>query len=119
MRIAPASCLLAVLLASWQARGQESGSATDVREGRDLAIRICANCHVAAVDQPYPPILRPPAASFQSIAQRKDIDREWLEAFLTTTHKGLDNPKGMPNPQLLDNHVRQVVAYLLSLRKQP
>ena len=36
---------------------------------------------------------------------------------MTTTHRGLDNPNGMPNAELLDYQVRQVTAYLLSLRK--
>jgi hypothetical protein len=38
-----------------------------VRRGRDLAIMICANCHVVARDQPYKPILKPPAPPFESI----------------------------------------------------
>ena len=42
---------------------------------------------------------------------------DWLENFITTTHRGLDNPSGMPNPSLLDYQVKQVTAYLLSLRK--
>jgi cytochrome c1 len=63
------------------------------------------------------PILDPPAPSFESIAQRTDIGAEWLEEFITTTHRGLDSPKGMPNPSLVDYQVKEVVAYLLSLRK--
>jgi cytochrome c1 len=90
-----------------------------VLNGRKLAVLICANCHVAARDQPYEPILRPPAPSFESIAQRKTINANWLHTFMTTTHRGLDNPNGMPNADLLDYQVKQVTAYLLSLRKNP
>jgi hypothetical protein len=78
---------------------------------------VCAFCHVAAQDQANMPILNPPAPSFESIAQRTDISANWLENFITTTHRGLDNPSGMPNPSLLDYQVIQVAAYLLSLRK--
>jgi hypothetical protein len=39
------------------------------------------------------------------------------ERFLTITHRNISNPAGMPNPELLDFQTRQLVAYLLSLRK--
>ena len=94
-------------------RGQEN----DVQAGHKLAIVVCANCHVAAPDQPNNPILRPPAAPFASIAQRPSFTADWLQDYMKTTHRGLDNPNGMPNPQLLDGQVKQVSAYLLSLRK--
>ncbi len=97
--------------------GQQGTTADDVSKGHYLAVMICATCHVAAPDQPRMPMLKPPAPSFASIAQRKDIDEQSLEKFMTTTHKGLDSPNGMPNPDLADYQVKQVVAYLLSLRK--
>ena len=109
--------LLALYLVACPAWGQEG--ADDVRKGRELAVRICANCHVTARDQPYKPILRPPAPSFEAIAQRNTTNANSIQIFLTTTHRGLDNPKGMPNPELLDYQVKQVTAYLLSLRKKP
>ncbi len=109
--------LVVVWLGACPAWGQEAQTTENLRKGHQLATMVCAYCHVAAPDQPYPPILTPPAPSFESIAQRKDVDAERLEKFLTTTHRGLDNPNGMPNPSLLDYQVKQVVAYLLSLRK--
>ena len=45
---------------------------------------------VAAADQPYEPVLRPPAPSFASIAQRMDLDAAKLQKFIATTHRGLD-----------------------------
>ena len=116
MRIAPV-WLIALSVAAGPAWGQQGGSGEDVRKGHELAIMICANCHEAARDQPHKPILQPPAPSFESIAQRPTINADSLKTFLTTTHRGLDNPKGMPNPQLLESQVKQVTAYLLSLRK--
>ena len=88
----------------------------EVQKGHQLAATICAVCHVAAADQPYPPIMQPPAPSFTSIAQR--MDAESLTKFVATTHRGLDTPKGMPNPQLMDYQIKQVVAYILSLRNE-
>ena len=111
------SVLLALLIAASPALGQPAGNPDSVQAGHKLALLVCAKCHIAAPDQPNKPILRPPAASFQSVAQRKSVDAAWLENFLKTTHRGLDEPNGMPNPQLLDFQVKQVTDYLLSLRK--
>jgi len=91
----------------------------DVAQGHHLATIICSACHIAARDQPFEPILRPPAPSFDSIAQRASTTSESLQRFLATTHKDIGNPQGMPNPQLLDYQVTQLSAYLLSLRKRP
>ena len=109
--------LVALWICICSAAGQETTSADDLRTGHRLAIMVCAFCHVAAPDQANMPILNPPAPSFESIAQRTDVTADWLENFITTTHRGLDNPSGMPNPSLLDYQVKQVTAYLLSLRK--
>ena len=109
--------LVALWIGICSASGQETTSADDLRKGHQLAIMVCAFCHVAAPDQARMPILDPPAPSFESIAQRTDISADWLEKFISTTHRGLDNPSGMPNPSLLDYQVKQVAAYLLSLRK--
>ena len=65
------------------------------------------------------PILHPPAPPFASIAQRKDLSVESLQKFLTSTHRDLATQKGMPNPDLADFQVKEAIAYLLSLRKQP
>ena len=109
--------LVALWIGICSAVGQETTSADDLRKGHRLAIMVCAFCHVAAPDQARMPILDPPAPSFESIAQRTDVTADWLEKFISTTHRGLDNPSGMPNPSLLDYQVKQVAAYLLSLRK--
>jgi len=98
----------------------QAGSAQnteDVQKGHDLAIGICAICHVVAPDQPHPPIMRPPAPSFASIVQQKTFDAESLAHFMKTTHWGLHNPKGMPNSDLMDYQIKEIVAYLLSLYK--
>ena len=78
---------------------------------------LCDECHIAAWDQALAPRRDPPAPSFESIAQRMDVSAYSLEHFLKTTHEGLDNPKGMENPNLADFQVKAIVAYILSLRK--
>jgi len=110
--------LLLSLMTCCPAWAQAGDASDEVRKGHHLAALVCAICHVAAADQPYEPVLRPPAPSFASIAQRMDLDAAKLQKFIATTHRGLDEPNGMPNPELLDSQVKEVVAYLLSLRKQ-
>jgi Ca2+-binding EF-hand superfamily protein/mono/diheme cytochrome c family protein len=100
-------------------RSQEAGNPETVRQGREVAETVCSNCHVVAPDQRFVPILRPPAPPFETLAQRSTMTADWLQTFLTTTHRDISNPRGMPNPQLIDSHIAQVSAYVLSLRKQP
>jgi len=45
-------------------------------------------------------MLTPPAPVFASIVRQKAFDAESLAHFLATTHRGLDNPKGMLNVDL-------------------
>ena len=103
-------------LATAQAQ-QASSVADDVQKGRYLAGLICSICHVASPDQLVEPVLRPPAPSFETIAQRSTTSADSIRTFLTTTHRDISNPAGMPNPELLDFQIRQLDAYLLSLRK--
>jgi hypothetical protein len=108
--------LVAFVFAAGLALAQETH---DVVQGHHLGTLICSACHLAAPDQPFEPILRPPAPSFGSIAQRASTTTESIQKFLATTHKDVGNPQGIPNPQLLDGQARQLTAYLLSLRKRP
>ena len=109
--------LLALCLAVTSSWSQQSNTADDVSQGHHLAVEICAFCHVAAPDQRAQPILHPPAPPFAVIMQRKDVTAELLTVFMNKTHRGLDEPNGMPNPNLADYQIKQVVAYLMSLKK--
>jgi mono/diheme cytochrome c family protein len=120
MKIRIASAWLVALgVVASQACAQDAQSMNDVQEGHQLADIICSNCHKVSRDQSFEPVLRPPAPSFESIAQRKDMTIDFVRTHLATTHRDISNPGGMPNPQLIDHHAQQVAAYLLSLRKLP
>ena len=99
------------------AQQAETLDSAEVQNGHRLAATICAICHVAAPDQRFLPELAPPAPSFASIVERKEFNADWLTHFMTTTHRGLDIPSGMPNPELMDYQIREIIAYMLSLRK--
>ncbi|HUI13862.1 MAG TPA: c-type cytochrome [Xanthobacteraceae bacterium] len=96
---------------------QTGNAADEIGKGHYLAVRVCSICHIAAPDQAAKPMLNPPGPPFQSIAQRPGLTADALEKFITTAHRGLDNPKGMPNPDLAAYQVKQVAAYIMSLRK--
>ncbi len=108
--------LLACLLGPGTAWGQQSGTAEDIREGHRLASELCSICHSATPDQATKPIMNPPAPPFAKILQRKDLTAAWLTNFLKNTHRGLDEPNGMPNPDLADFQIKQIVTYLMSVR---
>jgi mono/diheme cytochrome c family protein len=116
VRTASTSFLVFLIVGS-SAWGQATGATDDVGKGQHLAIMLCTSCHVVAPDQPYAPTLSPPAPSFASIAQRQGIDMASLRGFLTSTRQGLENPNGMPNPHLADFQIKEIGAYILSLKK--
>ena len=117
IRVSPTMLAIFTIFAT-AAWSQEAGIAEDLQQGHSLAKIICSNCHVASPDQEFEPILRPPAPSFESIAQRDGINADTIRTFLTTTHRNINSGTGMPNPQLLDFQIRQLAVYLMSLRKQ-
>jgi mono/diheme cytochrome c family protein len=113
-----AALLFAVAAASastvW-AEGQSN--ADDIRAGRVLSLRICTACHLVSRDQDMPPILRPPAPSFSSIANRRGTTEEGVHQFLATTHSTVRSLNNMPNPELTEDQIRQAAAFLMSLKK--
>jgi mono/diheme cytochrome c family protein len=116
-RFAVVACFVSCLALGGAAPASAQEDA--VAQGHHLATLICSACHVAAPDQSFAPILQPPASPFVSIAQRSNVTADFLRTFLTTTHRDISNPRGMPNPQLLDYQIEQISAYVLSLRKRP
>jgi len=88
-----------------------------VSQGRKFAVLVCAACHVVATDQRSPPILRTPGPTFDAIANKPETTETSLRTFLLTTHGKVINPPGMPNPELADYQMNEVIAYILSLRR--
>jgi mono/diheme cytochrome c family protein len=98
------------------AHAQDTSSGADVRAGRALSLQVCTTCHVVLPDQDMVPILRPPAPSFRSIANQRGTTEESVRRFLTETHTRLSRPGSMPSPGLTEDQVREVAAFLMSLR---
>jgi mono/diheme cytochrome c family protein len=104
-----------VLATGAQATGIDTND--QVAKGHKLALQICSACHVAALDQVKPPILRNPAPSLQSIANRPTTSATSVQNFLLTIHLSVANGTDMPNPELTEDQARDLAAYVMSLRK--
>ncbi len=97
---------------------QEPLNPDEVQKGRQFVALVCSYCHVATPEQKVLPVRQPPAKSFETIANQRNFSAEWLRNFLSTTHRDIDNPSGMPNPRLMDFEIKELTAYFMSLRKQ-
>ncbi len=59
------------------------GQEAKIADGREIAMRVCAACHVVVDGQAVAPTLKPPAPSFAEIAARPDVTEAFLRDFLT------------------------------------
>ncbi len=105
-------------LCAWSACASSADEASQER-GRQIALKVCSACHVVATEQEFSPLLNPPGPPFAEIVNRASLTRASLRHFITSTHWDERTvPLRMPNPELLDSQVTDVVTYILSLRPQ-
>jgi mono/diheme cytochrome c family protein len=104
--LAAAGGLLALVIAAAVARGQEAVG--DRVAGRELALQVCAECHLVAAEQLLDPLVGAPP--FYEIAERSSTTELGLRVFFRTPHQEM--PNLMLTPQETDN----VIAYILSLK---
>ncbi len=118
----PRLAALVVIAGPWLSSHAQDQSASrltaQIKRGQTIALAQCSACHVVAPSQEYPPLLRDPAPSFQSIANRPNVSEKSLQHFVLTTHWDLKTvPITMPNPILSRADARAVIQYLLGLRE--
>ena len=111
-------CLLApaLLAATLCAANAQESRADPVAVGRDIAVKICANCHVVAGDQESAPLLKPPAPSFAEIAARPATQAASLRDFLGKPHGEARRVSKMPAFTLGEFQIAPLIAYIESLR---
>ncbi len=121
MRLKLTSLAFALFFAghAWGQAG-DARNAEEVQNGRNLARTKCAICHIATPDQHYQPVMKPPATSFASIVQQKNFDTKSLTDYMNNhfrkpTHRDPHNPHRMPELELRNNEIEQLVAYFVSL----
>jgi mono/diheme cytochrome c family protein len=100
-----AAMLLACALAAsvFAAPGAARAEAED---GRIIAERWCASCHLVAPDQA---MASDQVVSFMEIAQDHELDADRLRRFLQMPHPP------MPDLQLTHREIRSLIAYIDSL----
>jgi mono/diheme cytochrome c family protein len=98
--------IVGAALAASQVHAQD---ASDVRLGRALALRVCAECH--AVEATDVSSRNPLAPRFDAVAATPGMTSIALNAFLHTSHRS------MPNIMLTSRQSSRVIAYILSLKK--
>ncbi len=117
-RLIPPAFLVAAVLLPWSAMATDAASVrVPVQRGEALAQERCSACHIVAEKQEYPSLLRYPAPSFRSIANRPETSAKTLRLFVSTTHWDLKAvPITMPNPELSYTERTAVISYILSLK---
>jgi mono/diheme cytochrome c family protein len=89
----------------------------DSQYGADIAMQVCATCHVVAKDQKTVPALKEPVPSFPAIAAKPTTTAQTLHTFIETTHWDRTTfPMQMPRMAMSPEQVDAVVCYILSLR---
>ncbi len=88
--------------------------------GRHFALLACTGCHVVAPDQRFKPIyVGPPhPPDFKEIANQPNITAASLRHHLETL-PAVPKDSLMPNPMLSSEELRDVVAFIISLRDKP
>jgi len=81
----------------------------DARHGHELAARLCTNCH--AIDRQTSSPMRADVPSFPTIANRPGATAERLAGRIIIPHPA------MPGVPLTIAEIRDIVAYIVSLKK--
>jgi mono/diheme cytochrome c family protein len=96
---------IVLAMAAAPAAAQEIGQPD---RGRDLAQRICAQCHAVQKNQAKSPNERAPR--FQVIASTPGMTAMALSAILNSSHRS------MPNILLEADEQANIIAYILTLK---
>ena len=80
----------------------------DAKRGQELAARLCSGCHIVSPGSAT--IANPDIPTFSAIAGRADTTPERLAARIIVPHPP------MPNTQLTIAEIRDIIAYIMSLK---
>ena len=102
--------LIAVFTVAFINAGYAQVGAADARRGQQLATRLCSGCHIVAPGSAATANADVP--TFAAIAGRGDTTAERLAGRIIVPHPP------MPNTQLTVAEMRDIIAYILSLKPQ-
>ncbi|MBY0226030.1 MAG: cytochrome c [Hyphomicrobium sp.] len=100
--------LLVTLMLLWSYPSLAQSVVADPGRGRDYAESLCSTCHV--VDASPGNIAKSDISSFYSIANRPDQSQERLAGAIIFPHPA------MPKVSFTNTELRDVIAYIMSLR---
>jgi len=111
------------VFAAWSAlaaKQQTTPPEGNVQAGRAFALLACTGCHVVAPDQPFKPVYKGPPnpPDFKDIANLPGVTAQSLRQHLETL-PAVPQKGHMPNLELSEDELRDVVAFIISLRDQP
>jgi len=88
--------------------------------GHILALQACTGCHIVAPDQPFKPVFTgpPQPPDFKGIANGPGVTAATLQRHLSSLPAVPRRPS-MANPELTPKQLRDVTAFILSLRDKP
>ena len=79
------------------------------RRGHELAARLCVNCHVIGIETSGP--VRADVPTFPIIGNRPGVTAEHLAGKIIIPHPA------MPGVPLTSAEIRDIVAYIMSLKR--
>jgi len=103
--------LIAVFTVAFINAGYAQVGAADARRGQQLATRLCSGCHIVTAGSTATANADIP--TFPAIADRPDTTPERLAGRIIIPHPP------MPTTQLTVAEMRDVIAYIMSLKRQP
>jgi cytochrome c len=109
MRLRNALAILALCFLGTGPAAAQMGLA-DARRGQELSARLCSGCHSVSPDQAA--TVNADVPTFRAIADRPETTAERLAGRIIVPHPP------MPNVQLTVAEMRDIIAYILSLRAQ-
>ena len=110
---------LALALAFAGVAPAAADQASSVADGREIALKVCALCHVVVAEQAQAPTLKPPAPNFAEIAARPNVTEAYLRDFLKKPHGEARSVSAMPAFLMPSYQADAVIAYLVSLKPKP
>ena len=112
-RLAASALVSASLLTAVSALADTNTVASGM--GRELAAHLCSACHLTEPGKSNPPD-HVGGPAFQTVADRPDVTAKTLRTHLRQTHTNAMIPLAMPNPQLTEDELVKIIAYITSLR---
>jgi mono/diheme cytochrome c family protein len=106
------SVAAALATSSWLAASGflcAQGGLADPQRGHELAARLCVNCHIVGGETSGP--VRADVPSFRTIGNRPGVTPEHLAGRIIIPHPA------MPGVPLTAMEIRDIVAYIMSLKR--